>query len=441
MNNPLNPTVLVFTRSPASTPLGSNAKDRAKGIWNAFDEDSNTNYGLILGAVNNVASLSINGATPYQLTSIGPIISEQINRVNGYYYEAQQQPSWGEGKELKIKSILRLKDNKNFGCLERGVYYPKSFSELFINDSREGKVTKALQYQILHEAEYSTAFNAYVKFDYIDQSDKDNPVLRPGYASSLNGDLSSSFADLFSGLFGSNNGQTDINHLRSISGLKTVLVYDKETNEVTGLYFDLLPQSISIYPESFDAKDVVTKYLDKWNEEGNITVTVDGEEKVLTREDRDELTYTDTIQIIVNVINALIKAITISLVVFTSLSLVVSCFMIAVITYISVVERIKEIGVIRSLGGRKRDVASLFVAETFLTGLFSGSFGIAITYILQVILNVALTKSFGIAIAHLTIGTAFLMIGVSIVLSVVSGFIPSQSAAHKDPVVALRTGE
>ena len=153
------------------------------------------------------------------------------------------------------------------------------------------------------------------------------------------------------------------------------------------------------------------------------------------------VTYSDTIEIIIAVITTFIDAITIALVVFTSLSLVVSCFMIAVITYISVVERIKEIGVIRSLGGRKGDVASLFIMENLLTGLFSGGFGIGITYILQIILNVLLKAKYGIMIANLTPGTALVMIGVSILLSVLSGFIPSQSAAHKDPVVALRSNE
>ena len=199
--------------------------------------------------------------------------------------------------------------------------------------------------------------------------------------------------------------------------------------------------SICSIKSSFEAKDKITNYLDRWNDEGEITLYVNDDVVTLKQIEREKLTYTDTIQIIVTVINTLINAITISLIVFTSLSLVVSCFMIAVITYISVVERIKEIGVIRSLGGRKGDVASLFVMENMLTGLFSGAFGIAITYVLQMILNIILKVKFEIVIANLTPVTALIMIGVSIVLSVVSGLIPSQSAAHKDPVVALRSGE
>ena len=115
--------------------------------------------------------------------------------------------------------------------------------------------------------------------------------------------------------------------------------------------------------------------------------------------------------------------------------------MIEVVTYISIVERIKEIGVIRSVGGRKIDVAGLFVMETFLTGLFSGVFGIVMTYILQIVVNIVLVAKFGITIMNLTVWTALMMIGISIALSVLSGLVPSQSAAHKDPVVALRSNE
>ena len=291
------------------------------------------------------------------------------------------------------------------------------------------------------QKEKQEGFNAYVTFEYIDQTDPDNPVKRNGYAPCLNGDMSSSFSDLFSGITGVNYMETDMVHLRSLSGLKTIPHYDEKTEDFLSADFEVLPSSISIYPKDFESKDVVTKHLDKWNDKGDLVFNLNGEEHVITEKDRENLTYQDTIQLIITVINALINAITIALVAFTSLSLVVSCFMIAVITYISVVERIKEIGVIRSLGGRKKDVANLFVMETLLTGLFSGLFGIGITYVLQVVFNLLLKGAYNITIANLTIPTAIIMICVSILLSVVSGLIPSQSAAHKDPVVALRTAD
>ena len=142
---------------------------------------------------------------------------------------------------------------------------------------------------------------------------------------------------------------------------------------------------------------------------------------------------------IVSVINTLITAITIALVVFTSLSLVVSCFMITVITYISTMERVKEIGVIRSLGGRKKDISRLFIAETLIIGLASGLIGIGITYVLELILNISVAPLGVFGIANLPIWMAGIMILLSILLNVLSGLIPSMKASNQDPVVALRT--
>ena len=142
---------------------------------------------------------------------------------------------------------------------------------------------------------------------------------------------------------------------------------------------------------------------------------------------------------IVNVISTLVTTVSAALIAFTSLSLVVSCFMIAVITYISVMERVKEIGVIRSLGGRKRDVSTLFISENLITGFASGAIGILVTYILQIIINAIVTPLGVSNIAALPFLYALLMIALSVLLSVISGLIPSLGASKQDPVVALRT--
>ena len=181
----------------------------------------------------------------------------------------------------------------------------------------------------------------------------------------------------------------------------------------------------------------MTDHLKRWNSDDNIVLDSG---KTLVKEDRQELTYTDTVELIVSVINTMINVITVALVAFTSLALVVSCFMIAVITYISTMERVKEIGIIRSLGGRKKDVSRLFVAETLIIGLASGVIGIGMTYLLSLILNLVIGSLFGIyTIAALPFYTALIMIGVSVVLNVLSGLFPAMRASNQDPVVALRT--
>ena len=138
-------------------------------------------------------------------------------------------------------------------------------------------------------------------------------------------------------------------------------------------------------------------------------------------------------------INSMIDIITYALIAFTSLALLVSCVMIAIITYVSVMERVKEIGVIRSLGGRKRDVSNLFNAETLIIGATSGVFGVLITYMLSAVVNLIVGSLAGITIMALPLSSALIMIGLSVGLTMLSGLIPAKKAAHQDPVVALRT--
>ena len=198
-----------------------------------------------------------------------------------------------------------------------------------------------------------------------------------------------------------------------------------------------LPSSIYFYPNSFEDKYLVTDYLDQWNADGDIITNG----KTLSKSDRSEVKYTDNLSIVIGMINNVINIISIALIAFTALSLVVSTVMIAIITYVSVIERIKEIGVIRALGGRKKDVSHLFNAETLIIGALSGIFGIVVTYIIQIILNLVIHLNFPMisSIASLSALNAFIVILVSILLTTIAGLIPSSDAARKDPVVALRS--
>ncbi|MCR5647687.1 MAG: ABC transporter permease, partial [Acholeplasmatales bacterium] len=216
-----------------------------------------------------------------------------------------------------------------------------------------------------------------------------------------------------------------------------------------------MPNSIQIFPTNFKMKDSVTSYLNEWNKiegEDAKELTFDqfneeftektGFKTTLTASQREEIKYTDSVGLIIGIINTVINIVTYALVAFTALSLIVSTVMIAIITYVSVMERVKEIGVIRSLGGRKKDVSHLFNAEAFIIGALSGIFGVVVTYIIQIIGNIIINAvSDGVigTIANLTPLTALIMILVSILLTSISGLLPARSAAKKDPVVALRT--
>ena len=193
---------------------------------------------------------------------------------------------------------------------------------------------------------------------------------------------------------------------------------------------------ISIYPRDFKHKEAVLSYLDHWNEDVPITVG----DKTIQYADREDIIYTDNLSVVIDMINQFIDIVTIALVGFTALSLVVSSVMIAIITYVSVVERTKEIGVIRSLGGRKKDVSRLFTAETAIIGLASGLIGILVTYLLTLVINLIVgSLTIVSTIAILPWYDALIMIAISVLLTLLSGVFPARAAAKKDPVVALRT--
>ena len=396
----------------------------------------------ILHIEESAAYFIINGVPETPYTNVVPNVKES-GLVDGYNYayNAEEEiinniEDYG-GMKMKVTGILRAKSSTNFGCLSRGVYYTPALTQRYMDDANKednaivNDSALGLKHFFTSGEAKSTSFAAYVTFDYLDYTDDTNPVLKHGgYTRAIN--TGNSGVDV-SELLSSFTGVADMTSrnqamMRSLSGLKAY-----EDNEL--YVFEKLPSKMSIYPKDFTSKDKITDYLDKWNSEEDILIN----NKILRRADRTDLAYTDTVEVIISVINNLINIVTSALVAFTSLSLVVSCFMIAVITYISVMERVKEIGVIRSLGGRKKDVSRLFTAENLITGLSSGLIGIAVTYLLSALINL-IVSFFGVpAIAVLPWWIALIMVGISIALSVISGFIPSRNAARQDPVEALRS--
>ncbi|MFH0767323.1 MAG: ATP-binding cassette domain-containing protein [Bacillota bacterium] len=188
---------------------------------------------------------------------------------------------------------------------------------------------------------------------------------------------------------------------------------------------DATPTGIQIYPVSFDAKDEIKTYLDAYN---------------VGLSETDTIVYTDLAETISQTISGLINTITIILAAFAGISLVVSSIMIGIITYVSVVERTKEIGIMRSLGARKKDISRIFNAETILIGLTSGFLGVVIASLLNIPVNFIIERLIEVpGFSSLTIASAIGLIVLSTVLTLLAGLIPSGIAARKDPVIALRT--
>ena len=186
-----------------------------------------------------------------------------------------------------------------------------------------------------------------------------------------------------------------------------------------------VPKSISLYITSFDAKEKVKEFIDNYNNQA---------------EKNDRITYTDYVDIIMSTVSTIINAITYVLIAFVSVSLVVSSIMIGIITYISVIERTKEIGVLRSVGASKRDIKRVFTAESFIIGLASGLFGIGISLLLTIPINLVLKHFTAISgLAMLPLVGSIILVVISVTLTLIAGLIPANVAAKKDPVVALRS--
>ena len=189
------------------------------------------------------------------------------------------------------------------------------------------------------------------------------------------------------------------------------------------------PSSINIYPKDFKSKDEVIKIIDSYNEE-----------KVDNNDKESVITYTDYVGILMESITTIVDVISYVLIAFVSISLVVSSIMIGVITYISVLERTKEIGILRAIGARKKDISRVFNAETFIIGLIAGILGITITVVLNIPINILINSLAGIKnVSSLPIGGAIILIIISILLTLIGGLIPSKYASKKDPVEALRS--
>ena len=319
----------------------------------------------------------------------------------------------GEGRTITISGILRLKEGLTYGCLSDGLCITESLLLDYIRDNMQSAVV-----QELYDATDGTVIDTIV------------------------GELTikSMFEDL--GSAGGGSSSTDITDvIRSLTSK-----YSATSTTLTALIRELggndSPSGISVYAKDFTTKEDMLAYMDEWNTavEAARSAYFDANGTYEGYDGPTEISYSDTVGTLMGMVNTILNAITYVLVAFTAISLVVSTVMIGVITYVSVVERTKEIGILRSIGARKRDIRHVFNAETFIIGLCAGLIGIGVAYLLQGLINLILTPLTGIAgLAALPIWQALIMVCISVALTLISGLIPASAAAKKDPVIALRS--
>ena len=358
-----------------------------------------------------------------QKTSSGENVSYSLtyNHLEG---------EWDDGLPLKVVGILQPKETISYGCMTSGFYYTSALTDYILEQNAQSEIVKyfddtdktsivsgwtEVELPSVGTIPYAMGIAYEFSYTYLNENNEETVFTDIGFVGTPN-DMSA-----IMGIFSGGSGDTSAE------------MYFLTKQQVGGIN---VANGISVYPHDFTTKENVLKYLDRWNSDEDIVVNG----KTIASADREDIIYTDNLSVIIDMINQFIDIVTIALVGFTALSLVVSSVMIAIITYVSVVERTKEIGVIRSLGGRKKDVSRLFTAETAIIGLASGLIGIAITYLGTLIINLVVSSLTVVSrIAILPWYQAAIMVGVSVLLTLVSGVFPARAAAKKDPVVALRT--
>ncbi len=304
-----------------------------------------------------------------------------------------------EGMVLRVSGILRLQEGMTYGCLSSGLNITEALAEQYIAHNLQSQIVAWMQ-DPDNGLSYTMGEEEY--------------TLYPSPAEHLNEDFYTQY---------------------TVGGMT---MYISVSNESAVRYVGgaTSPNAVSLYLIDFESKEEVLSYLDRWNEMCESGESYGG----IPLSEEDKITYTDTVGLLMGMVQTILDVITYVLVAFTAISLVVSSIMIGIITYVSVVERVKEIGVLRSLGARKQDIRNLFNAETFIIGLAAGLIGVAVTYLLEIPINAIIYSLTGISgIAALPLLTAGIMVLISVALTLISGLIPASAAAKKDPVIALRT--
>ncbi len=267
---------------------------------------------------------------------------------------------------------------------------------------------------------------------YVDQQKKDGKELEiteemlQAYAMTLPANQQATVSAYLQQLKASGLSPNDIvkRFSSQMSFLKTDATYDDNLLKM-GVSDLAEPYRINIYPKDFESKEKITEKIEAYN-------NANGED--------NKITYTDYIGLLMSSVSTIINAISYILIAFVSISLVVSSIMIGIITYISVLERTKEIGILRSIGASKRDISRVFNAETLIVGFCAGAIGIIVTLLLNIPINIIIKSITDISgLSKLPWGGAAALVGISMLLTFIAGLIPSKIAAKKDPVIALRT--
>ena len=339
--------------------------------------------------------------------------------------------------KLKIVGIIRPTEDAKSANITGAVGYTRALSEYIIDHTDESAVVKAQRESkdtnvlsgMAFAPEDDAARIADVK-KYIGELGITQKAEIYSRMLAANPDAAAQYApmgesELAAGLDMAMENADDETLLSLYDAYISAGSYDENMDAFGVVSYDA-PSSISIYSDSFEAKDAIAACIDDYNN---------------TASEENKISYTDYVGLLMSSVTKIVDVVSYVLIAFVAVSLVVSSIMIGIITYISVLERTKEIGILRAIGASKRNISEVFNAETFIIGLCSGAIGVGITLLLLIPGNVLihkLTETTAVN-ASLPAGSAAILIALSVLLTLIGGLIPSKQAARKDPVTALRT--
>lgn len=332
--------------------------------------------------------------------------SDYYDKENGIWVDKRSDEKYMKellenAEELTITGIIKPNEESVVTSTAGGVLYLKDLKEYVINKINESEIAK--------EQTENPDINVFTGQEFSDEEFDVNSLTPEQLA-----------------------------YLQSLSPTEMAQVIENYEKQAGATYEDVLnqigvidldkPSSINIYPKDFDSKEeivnIINNYNEKAQEEGH---------------DENVIKYSDLVGVMMSGVSTIIDVISYVLMAFVSISLIVSSIMIGIITYISVLERTKEIGILRAIGASKKDISHVFNAETFIEGLIAGVMGILITLLLTIPINIIIKNLSGISnVAILPIGGAIILVIISILFTTIAGLIPSRMASKKDPVEALR---
>lgn len=322
--------------------------------------------------------------------------------------------------ELKVVGILRPNPEASATSINGAIGYTSSLTEYIINNINNSDIAKAQ----LADAETNIFTN--MPFDMDGYMDTMTMEEITDFIKTLSMEEQQQFYELSTTMTEEEIIATFGEQIRSAAGKEAS--YDSNIAQLGIVNLDK-PSRINLYPTNFESKDAIADIIEDYN-----TMQKDAGHEEMT------INYTDIVGLMMSSITTIIDMISYVLIGFVAISLVVSSIMIGIITYISVLERTKEIGILRSIGASKRNISSIFNAETLIIGFTSGLLGIGISLLLLIPINAIIAALSGIStIAVLPWGYAVVLVVISMILTLIAGLIPSKKAAKKDPVTALRS--